>query len=37
MGVNSNKEWFKYFPLRSYCTKNYSKNTFDCYSSLAID
>ena len=26
MGVNStNKEQFKYFPLRSYCTKNDSK------------
>ena len=32
MGVNStNKEWFKYFLLRSYCTKNDSKNTFDHY------
>ena len=32
MGVNStNEEWFKYFRSRSYCTKNDSKNTFDCY------
>ena len=32
MGVNStDKEWFKYFPFRSYCTKSDSKNTFDRY------
>ena len=32
MGINStNKELFKHFPLKSYCTKNDSKNTFDRY------
>ena len=31
-----NKDWFQYFPLKSFFTKTYNKNTFDCFCNILI-